>query len=329
MTIAAVQSQAIRATIIALLIFTLSFVLVVYTLTHEAGHAAVGMLFGQTLTSLRVNFLNLNAHVGLAGDLTPAQRAWQSIAGAGLPLAIWLIFISGAPRRSSLLVEMLKCIASIAVLSTLLAWMILPVLYRFEQAPAGDVSNFLVVSKVEPLLLSFCALVLYIAGWSWFFHKIQGVRSEIALFSTANRDIASAGLRLPLSVMVSLLVTSSLLLIVLGATLNPLAPPQDFRAVARLDLSARAYSAESLTQFSLANPATVELYLTVQKIDTTYFDLRLIGPEGFNAVILHGEDYTTVQDLVTWRQNLKPGDYRLVVTSAATPGIVSIYLKDH
>jgi hypothetical protein len=129
--------------------------------------------------------------------------------------------------------------------------------------------------------------------------------------------------------MASLLAASGLSLIVLSATLNPLAPPQGFQAIARLDLSDRAHSAESMTTFSHAQPADVKFYLTVQNIDTSYFDLRLIGPNGFNAVILHGEDDTAEQDLVTWSQNLKPGEYRLVVTSHVTPGIVAIYLKDY
>jgi hypothetical protein len=136
MTTTTVQTRTLRATIVALLVFTLCFVLVGYTVTHEAGHAIVGLLCGQTLAALKVNFLTLSAHVGLVGELTQAQHAVQSLAGAGLPLVIWLIFISCVPRRSTLIVEMLKCIATVAVLSTLLAWLVLPVFYRLRQAPS-------------------------------------------------------------------------------------------------------------------------------------------------------------------------------------------------
>ena len=75
----------------------------------------------------------------------------QSLAGAALPLVVWLIFISAVPRRSSYLVELLKCIATVTVLSTLLAWIVLPMLYRLGQAPIDDVSNFLGSSGLEPL----------------------------------------------------------------------------------------------------------------------------------------------------------------------------------
>ena len=102
MTNTALQTRTTRVAIVALLVLTLCFVLVVYTLLHEAGHAIVGMLFGQTLTALKVNFLTLSAHVGLVGELTLAQHALQSVAGAALPLVIWFIFISRVPRRSTL-----------------------------------------------------------------------------------------------------------------------------------------------------------------------------------------------------------------------------------
>ncbi len=328
MTTSTLQTRTSRATIVLLLVFTLCFVLVVYTLTHEAGHAIVGMIFGQTLTAFKVNFLALSAHVGLVGELTQAQHALQSIAGVALPLVIWLIFISCVPRRSAFSVEMLKCIATIAVLSTLLAWIVLPVLFRLGQAPSDDVSNFLGHSGMEPLLLSLVALVLFVGGWLWFLARVQEVHSEIAWFGTADRQVVRVGLRLPLALMTGILITCSGLIVVLSNTLNPLAPPQGFQPVAQLDLASRARTDETLWQFALDQPTEVGVHAIVQGIDTTYFDLRLSGSNDFESVILHGEDYTANQDRVTWGRALPPGQYRLVVTAHQTPGQVSVYLKD-
>jgi hypothetical protein len=328
MTTTAISSRATRVTVTALLVFTLCFVLVVYTLLHEAGHAIVGMLLGQTLTALKVNFLTLSAHVGLVGELTQAQRAVQSTAGATLPLMIWLIFISCTPRRSTFLVELLKCIATVTVMSTLLAWIVLPLLYRVGQAPIDDVSNFLGYSRLEPLLLSLMALVIYIGGWLWFFRRIQGVRSEIALFSTTDRDVVHTGLRRSLTLMTGILIGCSSVIVILSNALNPFAPPQGFQPVAQLDLTSRAHTDELLWQFVLDQPAEVGVYAVVQGINTTYFDLRLIGSDGFDAVILHGEDYTADQDRVSWSRELQPGQYQLVVTARQTPGTISIYGKD-
>jgi hypothetical protein len=328
MTTTAIQTRTTQAASVTLLAFTLCFVLVVYTLTHEAGHAIVGLLFGQTLTAFKVNFLTLSAYVELVGELTQAQRAVQSIAGVALPLVIWLIFISCVPRRSALLVEMLKCIASVAVLSTLLAWMVLPVLYRLGQAPGDDVSNFLGYSGMEPLLLSFGALALYCGGWWWFLRRIQGVRSELALFSTADENVVHASLRQPLTLMIGILIVCSSLIIILSNALNPFAPPQGFQPVAQLDLASRAHTGETLWQFALDQPTEIGIYAVVQRIDTTYFDLRLTGSDGFDAVILHGEEYTADRDRVLWSRVLPPGHYRLVVTAHQTPGTISIYGKD-
>lgn len=327
MSATTVQRRTRRTALVALLGLILCFVLVVYTLTHEAGHAIVGLLFGQTLTALKVNFLTLSAHVGLVGELTQAEHALQSIAGMTLPLVIWLIFISCAPRRSTLIVEMLKCIATIAVLSTLLAWIVLPVLYRLGQAPIDDVSNFLDYSGMEPLLLSFVALVVYVGGWLWFHHRTQGVRSEIALFSTADENVVHAGLRQPLTLMIGILIVCSSVIVILSNALNPFAPPQGFQPVVQLDLASRAHTGETLWQLALDQPTEIGVYAVVQGMDTTYFDLRLTGSDGFDAVILHGEEYTADQDRALWRTVLPSGQYRLVVTAHQTPGKISIYLK--
>ena len=328
MTATVRATRTTRLTALTLIAFTLCFVLIVYTWLHEAGHVLLGVFFGQTWTALQVNFLALSAHVGLVGELTPTQHALQSIAGAALPLLVWFIFISAVPRRSSFLIELLKCLATVTVLSTLLAWIVLPVLYRFGQAPSDDVSNFLNYSGMEPLLLSLMALVICIGGWMWFLSRIQGVRSEIALFSTTDRVVVHTGLRLPLALMTGILIACSSAIILLSNLLNPFAPPQGFQPIAQLDLADRARSNETLWQVTLPQSTEVGSYVIVQGINTTYFDLRMTGSDGFDAVILHGEDYTADQDRVTWSRKLPPGQYQLVVTAHQTPGHVIVYGKD-
>ena len=189
--------------------------------------------------------------------------------------------------------------------------------------------SFSTAASRTQLLLSFLALVIYIAGWRLFLSRIQGVRSEIALFSTTDQAVIHAGLRSSLPMLVGILIAASLLIITLSNTLNPLAPPQGFQPVAQLDLASRAHTGETLWQFALDQPAEVGIYAAVQLIDTTYFDLRLTGSDGFDAVILHGEEYTADQDRVTWSRVLPPGQYRLVATAHQTPGQVSVYLKNH
>ncbi|RPJ18496.1 MAG: hypothetical protein EHM33_31950, partial [Chloroflexi bacterium] len=103
-----------------LLLFVFTFVLFTYTFLHESGHALTGLLFDQTLTEFNVNFLNFDAHVRMTGNLSQSESAIQSVAGAGLPLLIWFVFISLLPRKASFNLEVLKFLGSMLVLNTLL-----------------------------------------------------------------------------------------------------------------------------------------------------------------------------------------------------------------
>jgi hypothetical protein len=322
-----------RITLFALLLFMVLFVFFLYTFLHEAGHALTGLVFGQELTEFNVNFWDLSAHVGMAGGLSQSQRATQSAAGAGLPLLVWLGFISLVPRKATFCVETLKFTASMAVVNTLLVWIILPVLYLLGQAPSDDVTYFLRYSQIPPLLLSGLAAALYVAGWILFLSRIDGLRNEFLMFKRVRPETLTAGTHVSIPVMVSVLILCVVLTLTAGsvAAKNPvgrLAPPQDFQSVAQIDLSSQPHSNETLVQFSLDKSAYVGVYVAIRDINTAYFDLSITGPADYRSVILHGEGYRADQDGGLWEQNLTPGDYQLVLTSAQSPGAVSVYLSD-
>jgi hypothetical protein len=134
--------------------------------------------------------------------------------------------------------------------------------------------------------------------------------------------------------MASIMLVCLIFVIALNAaasknSLNKFSPPQDFIPVAQLDLSKQAYSSETLTQFNLDKPAYVGVFIAIRNINTTYFDLSVTGPNGFNSVVLHGEGYNALQDGGLWEKNLAPGTYQLVLTSQQSPGTASIYIKTH
>jgi hypothetical protein len=104
----------------------------------------------------------------------------------------------------------------------------------------------------------------------------------------------------------------------------------DFSAhVAQVDLSTRAYSAETLARFSLDKSTYVGIFIAIRGIKTTYFDLSLTGPDGYSSVIMHGEGYSAFQDGGLWEENLAPGTYQIVLTSHPSPGTASVYIKTH
>ena len=80
----AVRYQTVLAAGIEFLIAL--FVLVVYTVLHESGHALVGLAFGGTITAFNTNFLNLTAHVGIEGNFSILQQCLVAVAGVSFPL---------------------------------------------------------------------------------------------------------------------------------------------------------------------------------------------------------------------------------------------------
>lgn len=92
----------------------------------------------------------------------------------------------------------------------------------------------------------------------------------------------------------------------------------------QIDLSSRAYSTETLTMFSVDKPAYAGVFIAIRSINTTYFDLRIIGPNGYVSTVLHGEGYSAFQDGGLWEENLAPGEYQIVLTSHQSPGTASV-----
>jgi hypothetical protein len=321
--------------LVALILFVVLFVFFLYTFLHEGGHAITGLLFGQSLTEFNVNFWNFSAHVGMVGgELTQAQLAVRALAGAGLPLVIWTIFISLVPRKANFTLEALKLIASIAVVNTLLPWIILPILFLLGKAPSDDVVNFLRYSQMPPLLLAGTSLVLYIGGWILFLSKIDGLQNELLLFSTTNHEQLITGARTTLSVMASMIAFCAITVFTLNGladknSLNKFSPPQDFVSVAQIDLSTRAYPSETLTQFTLDKPTYVGVFIAIRNINTTYFDISVTGANGYSSIVVHGEGYNAAQDGGLWEENLPAGTYQLVLTSHQSPGIASVYMKTY
>jgi hypothetical protein len=324
------QKTSAVVTLILLVLFIFVFVLFTYTFLHESGHAITGFLFGQTLIEFDVNFLNFGAHVGMMGNLTRAQLIIQSLAGAGFPLMVWLLFFGLVPRKANFSLEVLKLLSSMIVLNTLLAWIVIPVLYVFGNAPADDVTHFLNYSQIPPLLVTFVALVLYLGGWAYFLSRIDGLNKEFLLFHMTNFKTLTMGTRRTILAMAGILALSILLTFTLdsAATKNsPVATSEDFVSVAEIDLSTQVYSAEVLAQFTLDEPSEVGVFVIVRGIDTPYFDLSVIGPDGYSSIVLHGEDFSAFQESGSWKETLPAGTYRVVLTSHQSPGTASVFLK--
>ena len=319
--------------LLVLALFVALFTFFMYTFLHESGHAIAGVLFGQSLTEFDVSFWDLSAHVGMVGGaLTEPQLAVQAVAGAGLPLLVWAVFLSLVPRKASFTLETLKLLSSMAVVNTLLPWIILPILFFLGKAPSDDVTNFLRHSQMPPLLLTALAVTLYAGGWKLFLSKIDGLRNEFLLFNATSREHLTHGAQktIPMMAGVMVICVISVMLLNTSASQNGLdrfSPPQGFSPVAQLDLSKQAYPSVSLTEFTLEEPTYVGVFVVVNDINTTYFDLSVTGADKYSSVVMHGEGYRADQDGGLWEQNLPAGTYQVMLTSHQSPGKLSVYLK--
>lgn len=307
------------------------FVAFLYTFLHESGHALVGVLAGGNISAFSVNFLDLSAHVGLSGNLTPAQTIFNNLAGVSLPLLVWLTFMVMVPKRANFALECLKVAGSLVCLSTLLAWIGLPLLVWAGQAPSDDVVNFLNNSGVHPLVVTVAALVLFVGGWLVFGTRIDGLGREVDLF----RNVENGGLSLQEGRTLLSLGGIGLAcgLVAFGAngfrltvpTADPFQPPQGYQLVGRVSLADAAHDRAAVYSFTLATPTKVGIYLLVEDVQSDYLEVKLTGPAAYERLILHAEGYTARRDSPHMEEVLQPGQYTCILTSKPSAGAFSVY----
>jgi len=131
-----------------------------YTLLHEGGHALVEILYGGEIEKFVLGF---NAHVTYYGaNFTQFGLALCNAAGVLFPaicLCIALIFYNR--KIKNVLYHYIYYGMTIGIAGSLLAWIVIPVISLYAAPPAGDdVTKFLMVTGMNPLIVSALALLL-------------------------------------------------------------------------------------------------------------------------------------------------------------------------
>ena len=316
-----------------LFLFVMLFAVFIYTFLHEGGHALVGILSGGMITAFSVNFLDLSAHVAMMGTLTPVQTVINNLAGAGLPLLVWLIFMLVAPKRANLAIESMKVIGSLIFLNTLLAWIVLPVLILAGQAPSDDVTHFIINTGIYPLWVTIVALLLYIGGWLFFRSRIEGLRPEFERFRKVDQPVVTPEVRktalgtLGVFVLCGLIAFSANGFKLVAPREDPFMPPPGYSLVKTIELSQAVYTQAVVHAFTLEKPAEAGVYLLIQDVISEYLDVKLTGSHAYDRLIVHAEGYTAHRDNPHVEESLQPGRYQLILTSKPSPGTLSIYTK--
>ncbi|MHB1417441.1 MAG: M50 family metallopeptidase [Chloroflexota bacterium] len=312
------------------ILFLLLFVLLVYTTLHEGGHALTGLLFGGRITDFSVNFWNLSAHVGIDGRFTAAQASAISVAGVSLPLLVWAVYVWLTPRRTNATLSLLRVISAMCVINTLLAWMVIPFLYLYGQAPGDDVTNFLNQSQVQPLLVVGLALAVYLGSWTLLLCRVGGVHALLqdlrgGVTEPFSRDsLASLGVL----AVIGLVVAAG----VFGASTSdarPVAPP-GYTQVAAIDLAQQSYADDTVYRFTLdREKSNVSLYFLLQDVQSGPGQISLVGPDGYQQTFLKvsmedrmGRATVNPHDLP-----LSPGEYEVKLTFAQATGKVTFFTK--
>lgn len=142
---------------ILLILFSIVYL---YTLLHEGGHALVAIMYGGKIDNFVLGF---NAHVTYSGvNFTQFGESLCNSAGVLLPtviLAIALIFYNRNIRN--LIYHYIYALCTIMICSSFFAWVAIPLISLFTTTSAADdVTKFLRVSGLNPLLVSLISLIL-------------------------------------------------------------------------------------------------------------------------------------------------------------------------
>lgn len=310
------------------------WVLLVYTFLHEGGHALVAWLSGGSVRVFDINFFNLGAHVRTSASLNRTGEIFNSIAGMGLPLLVWLALMLLSPRRASPLVETLKLISSAGVLGSLIPWVIIPLIYASGGGPVSDdAARFLAFSGLKPeWVAGFFAVLIFalyrlararMGNLGALRELILGNLGEDALGWAQNRRtyltlLVSAGLVLSLTVLINGIGGGA------GRTVQPL--PEGYQFIRRVELGGADQQDEVIGVFTrwLGSGG---ILLDLSDVKSELLDVRLEGDNGFEDTLLHGEEFTSEQGRVEYTRDLPPGEYRIYLTTRAASGVLTLYLR--
>ena len=109
---------------------------------------------------------------------------------------------------------------------------------------------------------------------------------------------------------------------------NEAGAPDGYEQAAAADLSTHGYKETAVATVTLAEAGEVAFYFTLENLDTPTFDLTLQGQDGSRLTVLHAEGYRTDgTGSGQWEHELAAGEYQLLLTSPASAGQVTVYMR--
>jgi hypothetical protein len=152
-----------RAKYIICFLFSCIILLYFYTLLHEGGHALVAIMCGAKVDKF---VLGQNAHVQTSdATFTIFSEALMYSMGALLPVIFLIIaLVVYNPKIKYTSYHIFYGFISLSITGSLLAWVMVPFISLFTLPPAGDdVTKFLNITSLHPLIVMITALLIIIA----------------------------------------------------------------------------------------------------------------------------------------------------------------------
>jgi len=297
----------------------------IYTTLHEAGHALAVWVYGGHVIEFNINFFNMHAHITTNGHFTSTQMSVVNISGMLLPLFIWGLALLIIPRKATPLAEIMKLIASLIVVNTLLAWIIIPILVLINCAPPhDDVTQFIYNSGIPSLAATFLFFGVYILSWVFTFYRIDNINEVMRAFYDQFPEMKN-GHFLTIIALASLTIIGGSMTLTACQSIHQI--PQGFSLASSTDLNRSNHAETMLTEFTLMQPTLVGIIITVDNINTEYIDVSLNTPGSIPLSLLHGEGFNTAYSSDQTQHELKAGTYRIMLTSKKSAGILKIYIN--
>lgn len=153
-----------------------------YIILHEGGHSFIAILCGAKITKFRILGASITS---VGGDYNQFTSSLMNAFGMLLPvLSAFLYMLLYNSKKESILYRVFSFFFCLAPISSLLAWVVIPVIYIWGDAPASDdVTKFLNTSAIYPLWVTLGALLLlsFLLLFAWhkkiFQNYIQAMKS--------------------------------------------------------------------------------------------------------------------------------------------------------
>lgn len=301
-------------------LLVLWLIMAVSVTVHEAGHALVAVFSGGEVSYFSMSLLD--ARIRYNGELSTIQTSILNIAGVGLPVLLWFIFLMVVPANSkNIWLEYTKTY-SLIIPASMLAWVFIPLLFIADKAPAGDdVTKFLQTSGINGYLVSLFFLALL--ALSFMLWKKKNPRAKkILLF----RDQYIADYKPGMIPFVAFSVLF-LVLMTFPWVNHESAMGRTGSLIFQTSLEGLEGEYEICKFLVEKEVEQIDVIVEMKNVSADLIQMWLTDPEGETTAILDSKGFTVGAGSQTVSLELKKSEYRIMLNAESIIGKMSIFLN--